>query len=156
MNTENEVNSTPGEELPKPLGCGTEWIQNKLTRARTGSKRKRKEYDWQTELKRCVASIKKNSTSITRSEAERMSRSFQALLLPRRTPGRKPTREVVVACELRSEGVSWSEVYREVFPRFSSMPFYERSYRKANLRRAVAARLKRGLHKVTKRQRLDS
>ena len=75
--------------------------------------------------------------------ADRMLRIFRAALVTRRTPGRKPSKEVLAAVELKERGWSWPRIYAEVFADWQSWPFYERSYKKFNLRKAVMTRRRR-------------
>ena len=104
---------------------------------------KPEQFSWHRTLSRTVATIRRECGSIDRFAAERIARCFRSMLLPRRPPGRKPSREVAVATSLRRKGVQWRAIYPKALAGYASMPFYERSYRCYNLRRAVAARLKR-------------
>jgi hypothetical protein len=72
-----------------------------------------------------------------------MARYFVAMLVPRRSPGKKASPEVATAAILKQQGKKWDDIYHEVFPGYSKMPRHERSWRCFNLRRSVAAYLKR-------------
>ena len=98
---------------------------------------------WHRTLRRATAIIRRRSGPIDRAAADRLTRCFRAMLLPRRPPGRKPSRQVALATDLRREGVQWRHIYPRAVVGYASMPFYERNWRCYNLRRAVAARLRR-------------
>jgi hypothetical protein len=78
-----------------------------------------------------------------RDTAERVLRTLRAVLVPRKRPGRKPTKEVLLATDLLEQEVPWARVYPQVFKGWERWPFIKRSYMRFDLRRAVAARLKR-------------
>ncbi len=67
----------------------------------------------------------------------------KAALVPRRPPGRKPTRPVLTAVRMRSENATWPDTYRAVIHGFDDLPPYEKSYQAQKLRRACAAPVKR-------------
>jgi predicted nuclease with RNAse H fold len=94
---------------------------------------------WHRIIIDCAAQLRKHHGRIERSVAQRMSRLLLASLVPRRTPGRKPTRAVQVAVRLRSRGVSWNSVYPRAIAGYQDLPWYLQSVRKHNLRRAVRA-----------------
>lgn len=80
---------------------------------------------------------------IDRRTAEQLARLLRATLIPRRKPGRKPTRRVLTAVRMRSKNIPWPRVYHAVIDGFANLLFYERIYQSRKLRRAVAAFLKR-------------
>jgi hypothetical protein len=80
---------------------------------------------------------------VKKLDAERMGRYLVSLLVPRQPPGKKPTREVVIADGLKRDGKPWPAIYPHVFENYQKMPAYERSWRCYRLRRAVAAYVKR-------------
>jgi len=81
--------------------------------------------------------------AIDRACAERLARLFRASLVPRRKPGRKPTDRVLTALKMRGEKLPWSDVYRAVIPGYAELHPCDRIHLSRNLRRAVAAFLKR-------------
>jgi hypothetical protein len=95
-------------------------------------------------LSKTAAEIRKASAEpIKRSEAQRMARYLVSVLVPRRSPGKKPTAEVLKAVELKQQGKPWFAIYPQVISDYDRMPKYERSWKCFKLRRAVAASLKR-------------
>ena len=121
------------DPAPEPVGSGKPLV----------GKEKPEQVSWHRTLSLVTATIRRECGPIDRDAADRMARCFRAMLLPRRPPGRKPSREVAVAASLRRRGVQWRAIYPKALAGYASMPFYERSYRCYNLRRAVAACLKR-------------
>jgi hypothetical protein len=94
---------------------------------------------WHRTITECAARLRKLHGKIERSVAQRMSRLLVASLVPRRTPGRKPTRAVLTAARLRNRGYSWKAIYPKSIAGFADLPWYLQSVRKHNLRRAVHA-----------------
>ncbi len=80
---------------------------------------------------------------LDRELADRLGRLLKSSVAKRKQPGRKTTREVLTAVELRSRGVSWSKIYGEVFPGYWRMDLADRHYRSHKLRDAVRSHLRR-------------
>ncbi len=91
------------------------------------------------------------SEPIKKPEAARLARYLISLLVPCLPPGKKATREVALAVEMRRDGTPWAAIYPKVFATFSEMPRYERSWRCHRLRRAVAALARRRRLRASKR-----
>jgi len=119
-------------------------------------KEKPEQVSWHRTLSVVTATIRRECGPIDRVAADRMTRCFRAMLLPRRPPGRKPSREVAIAVSLRRKGVQWRAIYPKAFMNYTGMAFFERNYRCYNLRRAVAACLKRQRLRDRKQQRDES
>lgn len=130
---ENKALPQPPSELPEGVGSGKRSID----------KPKPEQSAWHRALSRAIAIIRRQWGPIDSAAADRLTRCFRAMLLPRRPPGRKPSREVALATTLRRQGLQWRDIYPKALVGYASMPFYERNCRCYNLRRAVAARLKR-------------
>ena len=98
---------------------------------------------WHREVTRFASDLAELHGPFDRPTAERIARVLRAVLVPRKRPGRKPSKEVLLATELREKGVPWPRVYPQVFKGWERWPFAKRSYMRFNLRRAVAARRRR-------------
>ncbi len=81
--------------------------------------------------------------AIDRRTAEQLARVLRASLIPRRKPGRKPTRSVLTAVRMRADGVGWPEIYKGLIDGFAELHPCERIHQTRKLRRATAAFLKR-------------
>jgi len=81
--------------------------------------------------------------SIDRRTAEQFTRVLRAALIPRRKPGRKPTRRVLTAVRMRAEKIAWPEIYKALIDGFAELHPCERIHQTRKLRCAVAAFLKR-------------
>jgi hypothetical protein len=98
-----------------------------------------KESPWRRMISECAGRISKRYPGIDRAFARRMARRLVTLLVPRRTPGQKPTRAVLTAIRLRARGLPWNAIYPRAIIGFAEMPWHLQSIRKHNLRRAVYA-----------------
>jgi hypothetical protein len=78
-----------------------------------------------------------------RRAASRIARLLAAVLVPRRTRGRKPTPQILTAVRMRSEKAAWPLVYAAVIYDYLKLHPCERLLQARKLRRAVAAFLKR-------------
>ena len=111
---------------------------------RTSKKRRRSDVaPWHRIVINAASKVRGKYGPIDPITAKRIMRDFKAALVPRRAPGRKVSKEVATAAEMRSAGTPWLQIYPAAFEGFDRMPFEVRSYRKYNLRRAVAAYLRR-------------
>jgi hypothetical protein len=81
--------------------------------------------------------------SMDRRTAARVGRLLAAVLVPRRTRGRKPTPQVLTAVRMRAENAAWPQVYAAVIDDYSKLHPCERLLQARKLRRNVAALLKR-------------
>ncbi len=86
--------------------------------------------------------------AIDRRTAEQFARVLRATLIPRRKPGRKPTRRVLTAVRIRADGVAWPEIYKTLIDGFAALHPCDRIHQTRKLRRAVAAFLKRRSHRL--------
>jgi len=59
--------------------------------------------------------------SIDRRTAEQLARLLRATLIPRRKPGRKPTRPVLTAVGMRAEKIAWPEIYKTLIDGFANL-----------------------------------
>jgi hypothetical protein len=143
---ENKALPSAPDPAPEPVGIGKPPV----------GKLKPEQFSWHRTLSSAVATIRRECGPIERVAADRMARCFRSMLLPRRPPGRKPSREVAIAASLRRKDVQWRVIYPKALAGYASMPFYERSYRCYNLRRAVAACLKRQRLRERKRRQDES
>ena len=111
---------------------------------RTSKKRRRADVaPWHRIVINAASKVRGKYGPIDPITAKRIMRDFKAALVPRRAPGRKVSKEVATAAEMRKAGTPWKQIYPSALEGFDQMPFDLRSYRKYNLRRAVAAYLKR-------------
>lgn len=88
-----------------------------------------------------AADHKKLFGPLSREQAKAMVQAYKATLMPRRKPGRKPSERTVQGARLRSQGVDWPEVYKQLGYHFSDK--YERTYETNSLRRRVRAYMDR-------------
>jgi hypothetical protein len=144
--SENIAVSQASDALPERVGSGKRLIDEP----------KPEQPSWHRTLRRATAIIRRRCGPIDRAAADRLTRCFRAMLLPRRRPGRKPSQQVALATNLRREGVQWPAIYPKALAGYASMPFFERNCRCYNLRRAVAARLKRQQLREEKRRQDES
>ena len=87
--------------------------------------------------------LRVKSAPIDRRAAARIGRLLAAVLVPRRTRGRKPTLQVLTAVRMRSKKAAWPQVYAAVIYDYAKLHPCERLLQARKLRRAVAAFLKR-------------
>jgi hypothetical protein len=78
-----------------------------------------------------------------RRAASRIGRMLAAVLVPRRTRGRKPTPQILTAVRMCSENAAWPAIYAAVIVDYLKLHPCERLHHARKLRRAVAAFLKR-------------
>jgi len=84
-----------------------------------------------------------------RRAASRIGRLLAAVLVPRRTRGRKPTPQVLTAVRMRSKKAAWPQVYAAVIYDYQKLHPCERLHQARKLRRNVAALLKRRKRRCT-------
>jgi hypothetical protein len=98
---------------------------------------------WHRIVTQCASNVRELHGVPDRKTADRIVRAFRAALLPRKAPGRKPSKEVLLATELRTQGWSWPRIYSEVFIDWAKWSWDKRSHKKFTLRRAVRSRRRR-------------
>ena len=98
---------------------------------------------WHRTVTHSAANLRKRYGPVDRDTADRMTRIFRAAVMPRKPPGRKPSKEVLTAVDMLLQNRPWVEIYPEAIDGYSEMPFHMRNYRSYKLRRAVAAYMKR-------------
>jgi len=71
---------------------------------------------WHRTVTRFAARLREKYGPIDRVTAVGMARLLSASLVPRRSPGRKPTPPVLTALQLSEQGVPWVRIYRCAIP----------------------------------------
>jgi hypothetical protein len=87
--------------------------------------------------------LKEKHAPIDRRAADQIARLLRSALITRRKPGRKPTPRVLTALRMREQKIPWKEIYLAVLDGYTTLHPCERLCHARNLRRAVAAIVKR-------------
>jgi hypothetical protein len=145
---------TPTEE-PKP---------EPPPRKRNAAPRKRSKeapHPWHRSVTRSAKAARKRWGPLDRETAERMARTYRAVIMPRSTPGCKPDQETLRAAKAYQTGMEryfaspdpprmreyqrtlWQAIYREVIPNYANLDKLERHYRTNKLRCNVRKWLRR-------------
>jgi len=112
-------------------------------------------HPWHRAVTRSAKAARKRWGPLDRETAERMARTYRAVIIPRGTPGSRPDEETLRAAEMFKTGMEayfanpksrpmreykhslWQRIYRDVIPNYVHLDKLDRQDRTSKLRRNV-------------------